>query len=149
MSRAPIRCVLGMVGSDKHNKGIRVIARIFRDHGLEVVYIGEHNTSQRIASVAVSEDAAFVGVSFSNGDYVLRAKELIKALADAGGGDIALVMGGLIHPEDVPELEAAGVTAVFGPESTKQQILATIDEKFGRAEESSAVSTDAAGRAAR
>ncbi|EFC79753.1 cobalamin B12-binding domain-containing protein [Parafrankia sp. EUN1f] len=132
MSRAPIRCVLGMVGSDKHNKGIRLIARIFRDHGLEVVYIGEHNTSQRIASVAVSEDADFVGVSFSNGNYVPRVKELLGALAEAGGADIGLVVGGLIHPEDLPELEAAGVTAVFGPEATTQKILATIDEKFGR-----------------
>lgn len=126
-----LRCVLGMVGSDKHNKGIRMIARIFVDHGIEVVYLGEHNTSRQLATTAVTEDADFVGVSFSNGNYVRRIKELLAELEKAGGADIGLVVGGLIHPEDVPELEAAGVAAVFGLQSTTQEILTTVDQKFG------------------
>lgn len=126
-----LRCVLGMVGSDKHSKGIRMIARIFVDHGIEVVYLGEHNTSRQLATTAVTEDADFVGVSFSNGNYMARIKELLAELENAGGVDIGLVVGGLIHPEDVPELEAAGVAAVFGPQSTTEEILTTVDQKFG------------------
>ncbi len=126
------RCVLGMVGSDKHNKGIRTIARVFRDHGLEVVYIGEHNTSSQLASVAVDEDADFVGVSFSNGNYLMRAQEIRQALDDAGGADIDVVLGGLIHPEDVPALEAMGVAEVFGPAVTTPEIVTSIDRLLGR-----------------
>jgi len=125
-----------MVGSDKHSKGIRMIAQIFRDHGIEVIYLGEHNTSQQLVAAAVSEDADFIGVSFSNGNYVRRVRELTEELAAAAGDDIGLVVGGLIHADDVPALEAAGVAAVFGPESQPSEILATIDRVFagGRAE---------------
>ena len=126
------RCVLGMVGSDKHNKGIRTIARIFRDHGLEVIYIGEHNTSEQLASVAVHEDADFVGVSFSNGNYVERAREIVEALRDAGGSDIDVVLGGLIHPEDVPALRQLGVAEAFGPAVTTPEILAAVDGMLSR-----------------
>ncbi|RHW26253.1 cobalamin-binding protein [Nocardioides immobilis] len=126
------RCVLGMVGSDKHNKGIRTIARIFRDHGLEVVYIGEHNTSQQLAAVAVHEDADFVGVSFSNGNYLARAAEIVGALDEAGGADIAVVLGGLIHSEDVPELNRLGVAEAFGPTSSPEDILEAIDRLIER-----------------
>jgi len=120
-----------MVGIDKHNKGIRLIARVLRDHGLEVVYVGEHNTSRQLAEVAVSEDADFVGVSFVNGNYVPRIKELLTELDAVGASDIRLVVGGLIHPDDVAELEQSGVAAVFGPETSVEEIVATIDEKFG------------------
>ncbi|RYF56998.1 MAG: cobalamin B12-binding domain-containing protein [Comamonadaceae bacterium] len=133
MNTRKVRCVLGMLASDKHSKGIRTLARIFRDHGLEVVYLGEHNTAQQVAAVAVSEDADFVGVSFSTGDYLRRVQELIDALADAGGDEIAVIAGGLIHPEDVPTLEAMGVAGVFGPGSDKPQILDFIDRTFAPA----------------
>jgi len=126
------RCVLGMVGSDKHNKGIRTIARVFRDHGLEVVYIGEHNTSRQLASVAVDEDADFVGVSFSNGNYLMRAQEIRQALDDAGGSDIDVVLGGLIHSEDVPALQEIGVAEVFGPTASTPEIVTSIDRLLSR-----------------
>lgn len=126
------RCVLGMVGSDKHNKGIRTIARIFRDHGLEVVYIGEHNTSQQLAAVAVHEDADFVGVSFSNGNYLARSAEIVGALREVGGEDIDVVLGGLIHIEDVPELNRLGVAEAFGPTASPADILEAIDRLLSR-----------------
>ena len=128
----PARCVLGMVGSDKHNKGIRTIARILRDHGLEVIYIGEHNTSQQLANVAVTEDADFVGVSVISGNYLARAEEIVQALKDAGGADIDVVLGGLIHPEDMPELMRLGVSESFGPSSTPADIVEAIDRMLDR-----------------
>lgn len=121
-----------MVGSDKHNKGIRTITRILRDHGLEVIYVGEHNTSAQLAAVAVDEDADFVGVSVINGNYLARAKEVVSALAEAGGSDIDVVLGGLIHPEDLPELQRLGVAESFGPSQTTPEILAAIDRLLER-----------------
>ncbi|XVQ07570.1 cobalamin B12-binding domain-containing protein [Spirillospora sp. CA-255316] len=130
MNSRRIRCVLGMLASDKHSKGIRTLARTFRDHGVEVIYLGEHNTAQQLATVAVSEDVDFVGVSFSTGQYVARTKELVEALAASGGAGIGVLVGGLIHPEDVPVLEELGVAGVFGPGSTRQEILTFIDATF-------------------
>jgi methylmalonyl-CoA mutase C-terminal domain/subunit len=119
-----------MVGSDKHSKGIRTLARIFRDHGLEVVYVGEYNTPQQVVSIAVSEDADFIGLSFSNGNYLARLGEVMEALEAADATNIAVIAGGLIHSEDVDELHRMGVSGVFGPESKPAAILEWVDTAF-------------------
>jgi methylmalonyl-CoA mutase C-terminal domain/subunit len=124
------RCVLGMVGSDKHSKGIRTLARIFRDHGLEVVYVGEYNTPEQVVSAAVSEDADFIGLSFSNGNYLARLGDVMTALDAADARNIAVVAGGLIHSEDEDELHRMGVSAVFGPGSQPASILEWVDRAF-------------------
>jgi methylmalonyl-CoA mutase, C-terminal domain len=121
-----------MVGSDKHNKGIRTVARILRDHGLDVVYIGEHNTSQQLARVAVSEDVDFVGVSVISGNYLARAAEIVQALKDAGGPDIDVLLGGLIHDEDLPELARLGISGCFGPSSSPSEMVEAIDRLLSR-----------------
>jgi methylmalonyl-CoA mutase C-terminal domain/subunit len=121
------RCVLGMVGSDKHNKGIRTLARVLRDDGLEVIYIGEYNTPSQVVSTAVSEDADFIGLSFSNGNYLARLREVLAERKAADAEDIAVIAGGLIHDEDVPELQRMGVAAVFGPGTQHASILQWVD----------------------
>lgn len=124
----PIRCVLGMLASDKHSKGIRTLARYLRDHGVEVIYTGEYNTSQQIARIAVSEDADFVGISSLSGNYVVRMEELVAALKAAGGEDIPILLGGLIDPEDEPALKASGVARVFGADSNLPDIMEFVKE---------------------
>jgi methylmalonyl-CoA mutase C-terminal domain/subunit len=142
-----IRCVLGMVGSDKHSKGIRTIARIFRDHGLEVIYVGEYNTPENVVGVAVSEDADFIGLSFSNGNYMARLGDVMAALDTAQARNIAVVAGGLIHSEDVEELQRMGVSAVFGPGSEPAGMLDWVDRTFaGDADDSRATTAPAAAR---
>lgn len=133
MSRR-IRCVLGMLASDKHSKGIRVLAKAFLDHGLEVIYMGEHNTAAQLADVAITEDADFVGVSFSTGDYLHRTAELVKELREREGAHVDVLVGGLIHREDAPTLvDEIGVAGVFGLDSSMPEILNFIDEKYGSA----------------
>lgn len=124
----PIRCVLGMLASDKHTKGIRTLARHFRDQGLEVIYAGEYNTAQQIARIAVSEDADFVGISSSNGNYLLRMEELMRAMDEAGGGDIPVLLGGLVHPEDEEALRGFGVAGVFGSGSSLEDIMRFVQD---------------------
>jgi methylmalonyl-CoA mutase C-terminal domain/subunit len=128
----PIRCVLGMLASDKHSKGIRTLARYLRDQGVEVIYTGEYNTSQQIARIAVSEDADFVGISSLSGNYVMRMEELMNALRAAGGEDIPVLLGGLIDPEDEPALHACGVTRIFGTDSSLPDIMRFVEELASR-----------------
>lgn len=119
----PVRCLLGMVGTDVHSKGIRTIAQILREAGVEVIYIGEHNTVDGMAQAAVDEDADIVGISFSSAAYVAYTQMLIDALKSRGVGDVPLMVGGLIHPDDVPTLTDMGVCGIFGPGSTTEQIV--------------------------
>jgi methylmalonyl-CoA mutase, C-terminal domain len=118
-----IRCVLGMLGTDVHNKGIRSIARILRDHGVEVIYLGEHNTCERLVAAVVSEDADLVGLSFSTAGYRHHIGQFMATMKLNGLDDVPVMVGGLIHADDEPALRADGVAAIFGPGTTTQHIL--------------------------
>jgi methylmalonyl-CoA mutase C-terminal domain/subunit len=122
----PVRCLLGMLGTDAHSKGIRMLAQILRDAGIEVIYIGEHNSGEGMASAAVDEDADIVGVSFSSAAYVEYTRLLIEALRAKDAGDIPVMLGGIIHPDDVEELRAIGVSGLFGAGSGMAEIIAFV-----------------------
>ncbi|MGQ0625689.1 MAG: cobalamin B12-binding domain-containing protein [Sporichthyaceae bacterium] len=120
---APVRAVLGMLGVDVHSRGLRTIAHLLRDAGVEVIYLGEHNSAAGLAAAAVSEDADVLGVSFSVSTYLHYVTELMAELGKTGGADIPVMVGGLIHPEDVDALHALGVARIFGPDSGTAAIL--------------------------
>ena len=120
---APVRAVLGMLGVDVHSRGLRTVARILRDSGVEVIYLGEHNNAAGLAAAAIAEDADVVGVSFSVSTYTHYVADLMAELRKVGGDDIPVMVGGLIHPEDVEPLKSLGVAVVFGPDSTTDAIL--------------------------
>ena len=126
------RCVLGMVGSDKHNKGIRTSRDLPGSWARGRLHRGAQHLQPTRQSVAVDEDADFVGVSFSNGNYLIARAEIGQALNDAGGEDIDVVLGGLIHAEDVPALQELGVAEVFGPTVTTPEIVTSIDRLLSR-----------------
>ena len=118
-----VRCLLGMLGTDVHNKGVRTLARLLRDRGVEVIYVGEHHTVESMVGAAVAEDAEVVGVSFSTAAYLQYTESLIEAMQAAGLTDVPVMVGGLIHPDDVPALRAMGVHGLFGPGSTMDQVM--------------------------
>ena len=118
-----LRVLLGMLGVDVHSRGLRTVARLLRDAGVEVIYLGEHNGAEGMAAAAVAEDVDAIGVSFSVSTYTHYIAQLTAELARAGAEDIPVMVGGLIHPEDVPHLHSLGVAAVFGPDSTPDAIL--------------------------
>lgn len=122
----PVRCLLGMLGTDVHNKGVRTLARLLADRGVEVIYVGEHHTVQSMVEAVIAEDANLVGVSFSNAAYLQYTQSLMDAMGDAGLDDVPVMVGGLVHPDDVPLLHAMGVTGVFGPGSTVDDVMGYI-----------------------
>ncbi len=120
---APIRCLLGMLGADVHSNGVRTLARRLRDRGIEVVYVGEHNTVRAMVETAAAEDVDVVGVSFWNPGYLPASRALVEELASAGLDDVTVMVGGLIHADDVAELHALGVDGVFGPGSDVEDVI--------------------------
>jgi methylmalonyl-CoA mutase C-terminal domain/subunit len=132
MSTAKIRCLLGMLGTDVHSKGIRTLARLLRDFGIEVIYMGEHNTPAGLVNAISAEDADVVGLSFSTATYMHYTRELLEKMRAADLSDVPVMLGGLVHPEDEPMLRAMGVRGVFGPGSTTKQIVNFLVEVTGK-----------------
>src|SRR5438094_2554340 len=80
----PVRIVLAKLGLDGHDRGLKVVARILRDAGVEVIYLGLRQTADTIARAALDEDADAIGVSIHNGGHLTLAPRLVTAVRDAG-----------------------------------------------------------------
>lgn len=126
-----IRCLLGMLGTDVHSKGIRTLAQMLRDGGIEVIYIGEHNTCEGMTQAIIAEDADLVGLSFSSSNYLDYTEQLITTMREQDVGDVPVMLGGLIHPEDEDALRKMGVSGIFGPGSSIDSILEFINDICG------------------
>lgn len=109
------RLVVGKPGLDGHSNGAEVIAVAARHAGWDVIYAGIRLTPDDIAVSAVEEDADLVGVSILSGSHLELAAQVLDGLRAKGGGDIPVVVGGIVPRPDVARLEALGVRAVFTP----------------------------------
>ena len=126
MSEHKIRVLIAKPGLDGHDRGAKVIARALRDAGMEVIYTGLRQTPEMIAEAALQEDVDVVGLSILSGAHMALVPR-VKQLLDAEGlDDVLLLIGGIIPDEDVPKLQELGVSAVFGPGTNTQDIVAHI-----------------------
>lgn len=110
-----IRVVIGKVGCDIHERGALVLARAFRDAGMEVIYLGRYQTADSVAKTAVDEDASVIALSDHTGSMRYIATQIVEALKKYEGTDIPVVSGGLIPKRDLAFLEKLGVTGNYGP----------------------------------
>lgn len=107
------KVLLAKLGLDGHDRGVKVIARAFRDAGMEVVYLGMRVTPDQVAQAALQEDADVVGISILSGAHMRLIPRLAQALKDRDAGDVVLLVGGTIPEEDVEPLRKLGVQGVF------------------------------------
>ena len=121
-----MRVLVGKVGFDGHDRGAQVVARILRDAGMEVIYVGLRQTPESIAAVALEEDVDVVGLSMHNGAHLTVAPLVVNALRDAGL-DTAVVVGGIVPDADVPVLHAAGVAEVLGPGASNDEVVGAVE----------------------
>lgn len=110
----PIRFLMAKLGLDGHDRGALSVCMALRERGAEVIYTGLRATPERVAAIAVDEDVDVVGVSSLADGHRSLVPRLIEELRRRDAGDIPVMLGGFIQPEDVPELRAQGVAAVFG-----------------------------------
>jgi len=116
------RVLVGKVGFDGHDRGARVVARILRDAGMEVVYLGLRQTPETIAAIALQEDADVVGLSMHNGAHRTLAPLVVEALR-AQGLHTAVVVGGIVPASDVPYLLEEGIAEVLGPGASNDDVV--------------------------
>lgn len=124
------RIIIGKIGLDAHDNGLRIISKWLVDSGYEVIYAGLYNTSEWMVRMAVQEDADALGVSFLGGGHIYYTNELMDRLNREGMAHIKVIVGGVIPPEDVLVLKRAGADAVFVPGTSRQTILDAIEDLF-------------------
>jgi methylmalonyl-CoA mutase C-terminal domain/subunit len=126
MGSRRIRVLVAKPGLDGHDRGAKVIARAFRDAGMEVIYTGLRQTPEMIAESALQEDVDVVGLSILSGAHLTLVPRVIQALKAADLSSTLVVVGGIIPPEDVEPLKGCGVLAVFGPGTTTQEAVRVV-----------------------
>ena len=122
----PIRVVLTKVGLDGHDRGVKVIAQALRDAGMEVIYAGLRRTPEDIARIVLEEDADVLGLSILSGAVVPLTRRVHEALKAHQIDDVVLVVGGIVPAPARAELAALGVTGVFTPGTSLQEIVSFI-----------------------
>ena len=119
------RVLVAKVGLDGHDRGIKVVARILRDAGYEVIYTGLFQTPQTVAAAAVDEDVDAIGLSMLSGAHMTLAPLVVDEVRKLGS-EIPVVVGGIVPKQDVEALLAAGIAAVITPGATADQVVETI-----------------------
>jgi methylmalonyl-CoA mutase, C-terminal domain len=118
-----IRVVVAKPGLDGHDRGAKIIARALRDAGMEVIYTGLHQTPEQIAATVVQEDADAIGLSILSGAHMTLVPRVVELLAEHGAEDVVLIVGGTIPADDIGELKRLGVTEVFTPGASTDEIV--------------------------
>ncbi|MDP6538601.1 MAG: cobalamin B12-binding domain-containing protein [Planctomycetota bacterium] len=131
MTDRKIRVLVGKPGLDGHDRGAKTVATVLRDHGMEVIYTGLHQTPEMIAEVAAQEDVDVVGLSILSGAHMELFPRVRAELEQRGLGEVMLVGGGIIPPEDAAALEAQGYARLFGPGTPTEEIAEWIKARMG------------------
>lgn len=121
-----IRVLVAKPGLDGHDRGAKIVARALRDAGMEVIYTGLRQTPEQIASAAIQEDVDAIGVSILSGAHNTILPRICQLLRDGGMNDALVIVGGIIPDEDIAGLKQAGVTEVFQPGASTQDIVSFI-----------------------
>lgn len=132
MASERIRVLIGKPGLDGHDRGAKVLAKVLRDNGFEVVYLGLHQTIDTIAAAAAQEDTDIVGLSVLSGAHLPYTRDLRRRLDELGLDDVRIVVGGIIPDADVSRLHDAGAAAVFPVGSNPLEIPGRLRELLGR-----------------
>ncbi len=130
-TEVPVRVVLAKLGFDGHDRGLKVVARMLRDAGFEVIYLGLRQTTESVISAAEQEDADVIGISMLNGGHLTLGPKMVQAVRDAGL-DTAVVIGGIVPDDDVPVMVQAGVAEILTPGASSDEVAIAVRRAAGR-----------------
>ena len=131
-TRRKTKVLLTKLGLDGHDRGAFLVGRALRDAGMEVIYIGRHQSVDQIVSAAIQEDVDILGISSLCDAHNTLVPRIIKKLKEREAQDMLVILGGFIQPEDVPALKEAGVAEVFGIGSKLEAIVDFIHKSVRR-----------------
>jgi methylmalonyl-CoA mutase C-terminal domain/subunit len=123
MAEKKIKIIVAKPGLDGHDRGAKLLSRIFAEAGMEVVYTGLRQTPEMIVEAALQEDADVVGLSSLSGVHNYFFPKVVDLLKEKKLANVLVVGGGIIPLEDIPELKKAGVAEIFGPGTSTEVIV--------------------------
>ena len=132
MADDQIRVILAKLGLDGNDRGIKVVARILRDAGMEVIYLGLRQTTDSIIAAAEEEDADAIGLSMHNASHMTLGPAMVAAV-EAAGLNTPVVIGGIIPDEDLQPLLDSGVATVLGPGASADEVAQAVRDAVATA----------------
>ncbi|MBI5017758.1 MAG: cobalamin B12-binding domain-containing protein [Deltaproteobacteria bacterium] len=126
-----VRILIAKPGLDGHDRGAKIIAKYLQEAGYEVVYTGLHQSPEQIVSAALQEAVDGIGISVLSGSHSYVFPEVMRLLKEKGLDDVVVFGGGTIPEDEIPELTAAGVRALFRPGTPLEECLRFIRENIG------------------
>ncbi len=128
MNERKIRVLVAKPGLDGHDRGAKIIARALRDAGMEVIYTGLRQTPEMIAAAALQEDVDAVGISILSGAHNTLCPRIVNLLRENGMDDTLVLVGGIVPQEDIQTLKQKGVSEIFLPGTSTEDIVTFIKE---------------------
>ena len=122
----PIRILLAIFGLDQHEAGAFAVARLLRDAGMEVIYLGRFATPEIVVASAVDEGVDVIGLSCHSWEYLYYLDELFELLKRRELDTPVVVGGSVLNQDDKNEIRAKGVAATFGPGADPGEIVQQI-----------------------
>ena len=130
MKNKNVRVVMAKPGLDGHDRGIKILARAFRDAGMEVIYLGLRQTPAMIVNAAIQEDADVIALSILSGAHMTIFRKVNLLLKEQNITDVLITGGGIIPQGDMNILEKEGIGKLFGPGTEIKSIVNYIDEWY-------------------
>ena len=110
-----IRIIMAKPGLDGHDRGIKILARAYRDAGMEVIYLGLRQTPEMIVNAALEEDVDVIALSVLSGAHMTIFEKVKELMNESGLTNVLLTGGGIIPDSDMKALYNQGVGKLFGP----------------------------------
>ncbi len=129
MPEKKIRVLIAKPGLDGHDRGAKVVARVLRDAGMEVIYTGLRQTPEMVVAAALQEDVDVVGLSILSGAHMTLLPRVLDLAKEKGLSNVLFVVGGIIPDDDVPTLRQMGIGGVFGPGASGDEIAGFIKDR--------------------
>ena len=123
-----IRVIMAKPGLDGHDRGIKILARAFRDSGMEVIYLGLRQTPMMIVNAAIQEDADVIALSILSGAHMTIFKKVNELLTEKNINNILITGGGIIPKSDMEILSKEGIGRLFGPGTDTKEIIKYIND---------------------
>lgn len=123
MAEKRIRILIAKPGLDGHDRGAKVICRALRDAGFEVIYTGLRRTPEEIVFAGIQEDVDVIGLSILSGAHNVLFPKIMDLLKEKGAEEMVVIAGGVVPDKDIPNLKKNGISEIFLPGSSTQDIV--------------------------
>ena len=130
MPAKTIKVLIAKPWLDGHDRGAKVVARALRESGMTVTYTGIRQTPEMIVDQALKEDVDILGISILSGAHNELFPKIIEGLRERGLENVMIIAGGIIPESDREKMKKMGVSEVFGPGATSEDIITFIEEKI-------------------